>query len=119
MKIPDSEATKLQREIAAREFSRRRLPLDLRKRCERYAADRTAAGASKNAIARELGVSATSVHRWLSGLPTGTLVPVRIVERAAPVAIATPEAIVIVTASGLRIEGLDLHSVCTLIARVG
>jgi hypothetical protein len=117
MKTPTDEATNLRREIGSRESTRGRLPRELRERCERYAAERAAAGVAKQAIASELGVSAMSVQRWLRATQARTMVPVRIVGPAAPP--AADRRVVVVTPSGLRVEGLDLDGVCTLVARVG
>lgn len=117
MKTPNDEATNLRREIGRRESRRGRLPRELRQRCERYAAERAAAGVSKQAIASELGVSAMSVQRWVRVPTASAMVPVRVVAPSAP-----PPAgrrVIVVTPSGLRIEGLDLDGVCTLVARVG
>lgn len=74
-------------------------------------------GVAKQAIARELGVSAMSVQRWLRARPAAAMVPVRIIASAAPP--AADRRVVVVTPSGLRVEGLDLDGVCTLVARVG
>jgi Homeodomain-like domain len=117
MKTGNDEATKLRHEISARSSRRGRLPRELRERCERYAAQRAAAGAGKSAIADELGVSATSVQRWLGEKQAAVMVPVRIVAPAGTS--AKSERLVVVTAGGHRVEGLDLDGVCTLIARVG
>lgn len=117
MKTPNDEGTNLRREIERRESRRGRLPRELRQRCERYAAARAAAGVAKQAIASELGVSAMSVQRWLRATPARAMVPVRIVAPAA--APAADRRVVVVTPGGLRIEGLDIDGVCTVIARVG
>lgn len=117
MKTRDDETAKLRQDIAARASKRGRLPRELRERCERYAARRVAAGASKKTVADELGVSAMSVTRWLGERPAAAIVPVHIVARAATS--AKVERLVVMTARGLRIEGLDLDGVCTLVARFG
>lgn len=119
MKTANDEGTNLRREIGRRESRRGRLPRELRQRCERYAAERAAAGVAKQVIASELGVSAMSVQRWLR-VPmamASAMVPVRIVAPAAPP--AADRRVIVVTPGGLRIEGLDLDAVCMLVARVG
>lgn len=117
MKTANDEATKLRHEIGARSSRRGRLRRELRERCQRYAAQRAAAGAGKKAIAGELGVSPTSVQRWLEERPAAAMVPVRVVARGATS--VKVERLVVETARGLRIEGLDLDAICTLVARVG
>jgi hypothetical protein len=118
MTMRNGEGERLRREIGRRKSTRGRLRRELRERCERYAATRSAAGASQKIIAAELGVSAMSVQRWLrAGSPAHAtaIVPVRVV--ASP-----PEAVsrlVITTPHGLRVDGLDLDAVCTVIARLG
>lgn len=121
MKTANDEATKLRREIGTRASLRGKLPRELRERCERHAARRVAAGAGKQEVADELGVSAMSVQRWLRATPVAAMVPVRIVAPA-PAPAPTPpscDRLVVTTANGLRVEGLDLDAVCTLIARFG
>jgi hypothetical protein len=116
MKTANDECAKLRNEIAKRKTSRSRLEPELRERCARYAATRRAAGAKTNAIATELGVSEMSVARWLRIVPRAAMVPIRVVE-AAPRSILS--GVVVITPSGLRVEGLELDALCTVIARVG
>ncbi|HKN68608.1 MAG TPA: hypothetical protein VJW73_20125 [Gemmatimonadaceae bacterium] len=69
-------------------------------------------------IASELGVSAMSVKRWLRADAASTaMVRVRVVAPRRPVEVASSP--VITTPRGLRVEGLDLDAVCTVIARFG
>jgi DNA-binding transcriptional regulator YiaG len=120
MTMRNDEGEKLRREIGRRESTRGRLRRELRERCERYAATRSAAGASQKIIAAELGVSAMSVQRWLRARPAAratAMVPVRVVAPRAPLE-STPR-IVVMTPRGLRVEGLDLDALCTVIARLG
>ena len=118
MKTPNDEAAKLRREIGTRQNLRSRLSPELRARCERYAASQVATGGTQKEIASALGVSAMSVQRWLRTTPSTAMVPVRIVATAPPEA---PKAgrVIVSTPSGLRIEGLELDALCTLIARFG
>jgi transposase len=119
MTMRNDEGEKLRREIGRRTSTRGRLRRDLRERCEHYAATRSAAGASQKIIAAELGVSAMSVQRWLRARPATratAMVPVRVV---APRALESASRIVITTPHGLRVDGLDLDAVCTVIARLG
>ena len=117
MKTANDEATKLRREIGTRASMRRKLPRELRERCARHAARRVAEGAGKKEIANELGVSAMSVQRWLRAIPVTSMVPVRIVAPAPT--LTSADRVVVITPRGLRVEGLDLDGVCTLVARLG
>ena len=83
---------------------------------------RSADGATQTAIADELGVSTTSVRRWLdrstnNALSGNQLVAVSIASPARTS--ATTASFEVSTPRGLRITGLDLDSLCMLIERVG
>jgi DNA-binding transcriptional regulator YiaG len=120
MTMRNDEGEKLRREIGRRENTRGRLRRDLRERCERYAAARAAVGVTQKIIASELGVSAMSVQRWLREKPTTTtasMVPVRVVPPR-PLQESAPR-LVVTTPGGLRVDGLDLDALCTIIARLG
>jgi hypothetical protein len=120
MTMRNDEGEKLRREIGRRESARGRLRRDLRERCERYAAAREAAGAAQKLIASELGVSAMSVQRWLRAKQKATttaMVPVRVVAPRPHQELA--ESLVMTTPRGLRVEGLDLDALCTVIGRLG
>jgi hypothetical protein len=119
MTMRNDEGEKLRREICRRASTRGRLRRELRERCEQYAATRSAAGAPQKIIAAELGVSAMSVQRWLrarSPARATAMVPVRVVAPRAP---QEATRIVVTTPRGLRVDGLDLDAVCTVIARLG
>jgi len=103
---------------------------DVRARALSYTRARRREGASQEAIARELGVSQVTVSRWLRAgneaavlddaaatkLPS-PLVPVEIVDRRGDA--AQDVSLVVTTPRGLRIEGLDIDALCTVIARLG
>ena len=120
MTMRNDEGEKLRREIGQRQSARGRLRRELRERCERYAAARSAAGISQKMIASELGVSAMSVQRWQRAKPakpaSTAMVRVRVVAPRPTEVASRP---VITTPRGLRVEGLDLDAVCTLITRLG
>jgi hypothetical protein len=63
-------------------------------------------------------MSAKAVERWLRAAAPAALVPVRIVDvgRASKPALPAP---VVPTPSGLRVEGLDLDALCTLVMTRG
>lgn len=75
-----------------------------------------AEGASQVTIASELGVTQTSVSRWSRAMRSGAMVPVQIVD--VPPAVLSA-GISVVSPRGLRVEGLDLDAVCTLLTRLG
>jgi hypothetical protein len=119
MVIRESEGAKLRREIGRRESSHRPLHRELRTRCQAYASRRASEGASQTLIAEELGLSAMSIQRWLraKALPSVTaMFPVHV---RAPAPLQSTSRAVVTTPRGLRIEGLDLDAICTLIARLG
>lgn len=78
------------------------------------------AGASTETIGVELGLSAKTIERWLEPealKAQAAMVPVRIVRSRASTSLAKD--VVVTTASGLRIVGLDIEALCTLVARCG
>lgn len=87
----------------------------LRARCVAYVRLRCAAGVTRAAVAKELGLSEMTVYRWARGKTpaTSSLVPVRVVD--------TPAAreVIVKTPRGLQVEGLDFESLCALITRLG
>ena len=117
MKDRENEVEQLRGEIAKRPSRRGRLSGEVRARCAKYAAVRTAEGASKMEIAGELAVSETSVQRWLQPRSKGRLVPVQV--KSSPERKVTTSGVVVTTARGLRIEGLDLDALCILLAKLG
>ncbi len=118
MKTGASEAEKLLREIGGRKGRRGPLPRELRERAKSYVRARAAAGVDAALIAEEIGISARTAERWLEGERKSTsIVPVRMVDVAR--AATSRTGVVVTTSSGLRIEGLDLDALCTLVARCG
>jgi len=120
----DFEKRKLElaERIAAAQRRRRRgkvYPPELRRDVESYLRDRLGAGGSPYAVARELGVSQTTLTRWRlearrdPGLPH--LRPVSVL----PTPPTFSGAISVQGPRGLRIEGLDLGAVAELIRRLG
>ena len=80
-----------------------------------YVRGRMAEGARQVTIAKELGVTQTSVSRWSREMRGGAMVPVQIVEARTPMGAG----ISVVSPRGLRVEGLDLDAVCALLTRFG
>ena len=80
-----------------------------------YAHRRSAEGAPARAIAEELGVSVVSVDRWLRDRPRRALIPVLVTPDVTPCS----SSFEVVTPRGLRVVGLDLETLCTLLQRHG
>lgn len=118
MKTSAGEAEKLRRELGARRSRRGPLPRELRARGKAFARARAAAGATPATIAVELGISKNTVERWLRTAASAGLLPVRVVDVDHGSAESRLSAVVM-TPSGLRIEGLELDAICTLVTRCG
>jgi hypothetical protein len=88
-----------------------RVPDVVRAEVVAYARARRADGTSWRAIAGEIGFSVTAVQGWATRAH-GALVPVAV--RAEPVA-AAARALVLVTPTGLRVEGADVGTVVALV----
>lgn len=117
MKKTASEAEQLRSEVGGRMGKRGPLPAALRERGKQFARTRARAGASAAVISAELGMSVKTIERWLAPERSTAMVPVRVVaERAAAPRV---DRIVITTACGLRIEGLDVDALCALVSRCG
>lgn len=121
MKKQASDAEQLRSEIGERRSNRGPLRRSVRERGKAFAQTRVRAGATVETIGAELGLSAKTIERWLEpDVPKtqAAMVPVRLVRSGRP---STPRAdgVVVTTASGLRIVGLDLEALCALVARCG
>ena len=95
-----------------------RYPLKLRFEAATLTRTALSGGARLRAISRRLGVGAGTLKCWLDSPQPGTeeLRPVEIVELDEPVEVPRPGAghLVLVTASGHRVEGLALEEVVLL-----
>jgi hypothetical protein len=93
-----------------------RLPQSLRREIADYAQHRRSEGVTVSDIARETGVSEESVRRWSSSQRARrrALVPVRV--RADG---STSHGIVIHTAQGHRVTGLDLEGAVRFVRILG
>lgn len=83
-------------------------PDELRQLAITYVKDRLAAGGTFNGAADALGISTTALREWMR--ESGEWRPVKVASFPSRAASSRSE-IVLVTATGLRIEGLDLKSV--------
>jgi transposase-like protein len=95
-----------------------RYPAALRSAITRHARQRLARGASVAAIGQELGVSAFTLSRWLQAGEPGSVRPVEVV---APEPSGRPLSgrLVVTTAGGVRVEGLDLPALFELLRVLG
>lgn len=113
----EQEARNLRRAMGQRGRGRP-IPAGVRGAALAYVERRRAEGASQEMIARELGIAQHTVSAWLRKAASEAkvaLVPVR-VDYTAPISGVD---IVVTTPRGLRIDGLSLDDVCTIVARVG
>lgn len=103
------------RHIGARTGTAIRYTPDLRRRAVGIARRRRRAGVAVAAIARELGLRAHALRLWLQVPRTRPRLR-RIAVAAGPVS-TTPAAglSVLVTAQGVRVDGLDLATLVTLL----
>lgn len=120
--MADNEERRLRRDLSALERGPgKRYPRELRARVAAWARREIGAGRGFHGLARRLALHPQSLKAWLEDAAvTGALVPIEIVEAAATDAPRTDtRALCVVTPRGLRIEGLMLDEVATLLARFG
>lgn len=108
------------REAAARENRGRskagwRYSDELKNLAVEHVRDRRQSGSTWAEVAKELGVSALSLGRWLEEPPRARFHPVEVIPDSEPV--QAVGSLAAVTPGGLRIEGLDWSQVLEL-ARV-
>ena len=90
-----------------------RYPLTLRSAITGHVRKRRARGEPLTAIGRDLGLSALTLQRWQDGGRSPGFRPVEVATAADAEVVAT--GLVVITPTGLRIEGLDLAGVATLV----
>ncbi|HEV8264574.1 MAG TPA: helix-turn-helix domain-containing protein [Gemmatimonadales bacterium] len=83
-----------------------RYPVRLRATAVVLARARVRQGHAVRAVARELGVAEPTLAHWLRRRPDPALRPVAVEPDVAPVRDTDPT-LVVITASGVRVEGLD------------
>ena len=103
------------RENRGRRAIRRRYSQALQREAVRYCKGQAAEGVGVRDVAAMLGVAPWSLHRWRrrhrSGVPA-----FQRVEVGAPIAeSAAPGLVVVVTANGPRVEGLDVETAARLL----
>jgi hypothetical protein len=100
------------RELGDREGAERRYSVALRQQAVAHWRAREAAGDGERAVAMALGIAPVSLRRWAQD---ARLRPVRLVEAAAP---ARSPLVVVVDATSVRVEGVDIETAPQLIARL-
>ncbi len=106
-------ASLFRREVGSRLCERgrgKRFPVDLQRRAVAYYRSRTAHGSFLSAVARELGLPAPTLRRWVIDAPLAGAAPTPAASAAAPVQLP-----VLVGPGGLRIEGLQVAEVAELL----
>jgi hypothetical protein len=99
------------RELGDREGAERRYSVRLRQQAVAYWRAREAAGDGVRAVATALGIAPVSLRRWAED---ARFRPVRLLAEAAVPA----RLVVIVDATGVRVEGVDVETAAQLIARL-
>ena len=100
------------RELGAREGAERRYSVGLRQQAVAYWQAREAAGDGMRTVATALGIAPVSLRRWAQD---ARFRPVRLLEAVAPVA---ARLVVVIDATSVRVEGVDLETAAQLIARL-
>lgn len=100
------------RELGDREGAERRYSAELRQQAVAYWRVREAAGDGVRAVAATLGIAPMSLRRWADD---ARFRPVRLREADVP---GPPRLAVIVDATGVRVEGVDVETAAQLIARL-
>jgi transposase-like protein len=100
------------RELGDREGTERRYSVELRQQAVAYWQVREAAGDGLRAVATALGIAPVSLRRWARD---ARFRPVRVREADAA---RSPRLVMVVDATGLRVEGIDVETAAQLIARL-
>jgi hypothetical protein len=94
---------------------RRRYSPTLRQQAVTYCLTRRRAGVCMRDVAAALGVAPWSLHRWTKqSKARGRFAPVRVVAPAPPRPV--PGIVIVLSAAGPRIEGLDVEAAARLLA---
>jgi transposase-like protein len=102
------------RENRERRSVRRRYSTALQQQAVDYCLARRQHGDGVRDVAAALGVAPWSLHRWMRTWATrGRFHEVPMTASAAPMAVAAP--VIILSADGLRVEGLDIDAAAQLL----
>jgi len=100
------------RELGDRQGAERRYSDGLRQQAVAYWRAREPAGDGVRAVATALGIAPVSLRRWTQD---PRFRPVRVIADAAPV---STRLVVIVDATCVRVEGVDVETAAQLVARL-
>jgi hypothetical protein len=100
------------RELGDRQGAERRYSTGLREQAVAYWRTRAPAGDGVRAVATALGIAPVSLRRWAQD---PRFRPVRVIADAAPV---SGRLVVVIDATGVRIEGVDVETAAQLVARL-
>ena len=100
------------RELGDRQGAERRYSDGLRQQAVVYRRTREAEGDGVRAVATALGIAPVSLRRWAQN---PQFRPVDVIADAARI---SSHLVVIIDATGLRIEGVDVETVVQLVARL-
>jgi hypothetical protein len=100
------------RELGDRQGAERRYSVGLRTDAVAYWRARAPAGDGIRAVATALGIAPVSLRRWAQD---PRFRPVHVIADAAP---APTRLTVVIDASGVRVEGVDVETAAQLIARL-
>lgn len=100
------------RELGDREGAERRYSVGLRRQAVAYWRAREAAGDGVRTVALALGIAPVSLRRWVQD---ARFRPVRLVETVEP---ALPQLVVVIDATSVRVDGVDIETAAQLIARL-
>jgi hypothetical protein len=101
-----------ERELGDREGAERRYSVGLRQQAVAHWQARKAAGDGMRAVATALGIAPMSLRRWARD---ARFRPVRVLEAEAPL---LPRLVVVVDATSVRVEGLDVETAAQLVTRL-
>jgi len=94
-------------------------PKRIREQAARYACRRRAEKATWATIAKEVGVSTTSLANWSKALPeSSTFVPVVVKTPSATPLPAADSLPTLISPTGYRVEGLSLQQLAQLLGRL-
>jgi hypothetical protein len=100
------------RELGDRQGAERRYSDGLREQAVAYWRAREPAGDGVRAVATALGIAPMSLRRWAQD---PRFRPVRVIADAPP---GPPRLVVILDATGVRVEGVDVETAAQLLARL-
>jgi len=102
----------------ARPGARVSYPSDLRREAIALSRELQRQGEPLTRVARRLGVNVFTLYDWMRSPSGKAFRPVAVASAAEPPSEAPPARLTLVTASGVRIEGLDVASAAVLLGKL-